>query len=72
MSEREDPMLTTFGHPPQMMHFSRADPNAQSSQMRAWRAALTKESHAGHLPSHFSHSRPTAVPGCLRHSTKSS
>ena len=32
---------------------------------------LTKESQMTHLPSHFSQSRPRAMPGCLRHITRS-
>ena len=31
----------------------------------------TYESQIGHLPSHFSHSRPTEMPGCFRHMIRS-
>src|SRR5204863_9648053 len=39
--------------------------------MRTRVVGRTYDSQTGHLPSHVSHSRPSEMPDCLRHMTRS-
>lgn len=46
-------------------------PKEHSSQTRTSTSGRTYESQITHFPSHFSQSRPSDMPGCLRHITRS-
>lgn len=55
----------------QTIHLPAVVPKEHSSQILTKVMGLTYESQTGHLPSHFSHMRPIAIPGCLRHISRS-
>jgi hypothetical protein len=54
-----------------MIHLPPYVPKLHSSQILTSVWGRTYESQIGHFPSHFSHIRAIAIPGCLRHWIKS-